>query len=280
MKNNKISHEGIDHSGHRQRMKEKISKFGLRALEPHEVLEYLLWFTIPRKDTNPLGHKLIDKFGSLANVLNADPKYLEKIDGIGKSTALFLTSLPEVFSLYKESVADGKRDILNDVNSCVRYFRYKFEIHKHEDFYIFCLNGLNKIVKYEIITGSDDTRINIDTNFFGEYINDKNVVSVLVCHTHPMGQVLPSMEDIETTKTLITIANVMHKQFFDHIIFNETTHFSFGVNRLIHQLGNQVAIKPQPNNSNLRHKHVSTFSYLDNEVEPGEISDKYITKQK
>ncbi len=267
MKDNDENRQAVDHTGHRQRMKEKIAKYGLRSLEAHEVLEYLLWFTIPRKDTNPLGHRLIDKFGSIANVLNADPKYLEKIEGIGKTTAQFLTSLPDVFSIYKESVADGKLDVLNDVNACVRYFRNKFEIHKQEDFYIFCLNGLNKIIKYEVIKGADDICINIDTNFFGEFINDKNVVSVLVCHTHPMGQTLPSQEDINTTKTLIDICNLMRKQFFDHIIFNETSHFSFGVNHLIENLKNKAILKNV--NSDLRSKRISTFSYLDDDVEIG-----------
>lgn len=282
MKNNDNDDNGkldINHNGHRQRMQEKITKFGLRSLQPHEVLEYLLWFTIPRKDTNPLGHKLIDTFGSVANVLDADPRYLEKIDGIGARTAQFLTSLPEVFSIYKESVSLGKLDILNDVNSCVRFFRNKFEIHKQEDFYIICLNGQNKVVKYETLKGENDVSIKIDTKHFADFINDDNVMSILVCHTHPFGQVTPSMEDLNTTKELLQICNLMRKQFFDHIIFNDTTHFSFGVNRIISYFNNTVDIKIQPDlKAKLNSKKVSTFSYLDGEVEEGLIKDFFAKK--
>lgn len=269
--NNEFTNE---HHGHRQRMQEKIAKFGLHSLQAHEVLEYLLWFTIPRKDTNPLGHKLIDKFGSIANVLNADPNYLATIDGIGARTAQFLTSLPEIFSIYKESVNLGKLDILNDVNACVRFFRNKFEIRKQEDFYIICLNGQNKVIKYETIKGENDVKIQIDTKHFAEFINDNNVVGVLVCHTHPLGQVIPSQDDMETTKALLQICNIMRKQFFDHIIFNDTTHFSFGVNKLIDRFNNEVAIKIQPDlQAKLRNKKISIFSYIDGDVEKGFIQN-------
>lgn len=263
-----LDDEDISHIGHRKRMAEKIKKYGVKSLEPHEVLEYLLWFTIPRKDTNPLGHKLLKKFGSLANVLNADPKSLQNVKGVGERTALFLTSLPDVFDIYKESVSNGKLDILNDVASCIKFFRSRFEIHKKEDLYIFCLNGKNKVVKYEQIEGENDLSINVDAKFFTDYINDENTISVLICHTHPLGEAKPSNEDLAMTERLMRICNVMHKTLVDHIIFNETDHFSMGANHILDCINVSVSFDMAPmQDKMLKSRNFTPFSYLDNSEE-------------
>mgnify|MGYP004642346597 CR=1 FL=1 len=258
----------ISHAGHRNRMTEKIKKYGVKSLEAHEVLEYLLWFTIPRKDTNPLGHKLLKKFGSLANVLNADIKSLQSVTGIGERTALFLTSLPDVFDIYKESASLGKLDVLNDVSSCVRFFRSRFEIHKKEYLYIFCLNGKNKVVKYEQIEGENDLTINVNIKFFTDYINDDNTASVLICHTHPLGETKPSNEDLVLTERLMRICNVMHKTLIDHIIFNEMDHFSMGANHILDCMRLSVAFDMAPmQDKKLKSRTFTPFSYLDNSEE-------------
>lgn len=261
------------HEGHRQRMQEKIAKYGLRSLAPHELLEYLLWFTIPRKDTNPIGHDLLDKYGSFANVLNADPKSLKKVKGVGERTALFLTSLPELFSIYKESYNNNNIDVLNNVSDCVKFFRSRFEMRKNEEFFIVCLNGMNRVVKYTTISGIDDTTIKINPGQFGEFINDKNVVNVVVFHTHPFGEANPSFEDIKTTENLVSICNCINKNFVDHIIFSNSSHFSFGRNRLLDQIHNRIIVKANPeikthqSNGKLKNKKFSPFSYLDNSSE-------------
>lgn len=270
MKNKNFNKEKCPHIGHRQRMLEKIEKLGLKSLDAHEVLEYLLWFTIPRKDTNPHGHKLLNTFGSIANVLDADPNYLASIEGVGKRTALFLTSLPEVFDIYKESIGTGKLDILNNVSACVKYFRSRFEIRKQEVFYIFCLNGKNKVVKYETLKGVSDVQIEVDTKHFAEFINDENTASVLICHTHPLGEVKPSNEDLATTEELMRVCNIMHKNLLDHIIFNHTEHFSMGANKILDCMRLSVSYEMEPMmDASLRSRSFTKFSYLDSEDELG-----------
>ncbi len=94
------------HSGHRSRLKEITAKTGLENMPEHQVLEFLLTFVIPRKDTNPIAHNLIKSFGSLSGVLEASSNDLVKVDGIGKKTADFLSCLPEIFSCYR--ISKGK----------------------------------------------------------------------------------------------------------------------------------------------------------------------------
>ena len=87
------------HAGHRSRMKNRFLKTGLDSFEPHEVLELLLFYAIPKRDTNKIAHDLIENFGSIAGVLNAPYELLIQIDGIGEHAAILLKQLPQFFRL-------------------------------------------------------------------------------------------------------------------------------------------------------------------------------------
>ena len=112
------------HEGHRQRLKDKVRAGGLKVLQDHEVLELLLTYTIPQKDTNPTGHALLSAFGNIANVLNANYKDLTKVKGVGEETALFLSLFPQVFDLYLKEKLD-KDVFLRTTSDCINYFRTK-----------------------------------------------------------------------------------------------------------------------------------------------------------
>lgn len=89
------------HTGHRKRLKTRYEKEGLANFQPHEVLELLLFYSIPQRDVNPLAHRLIDRFGSLLNVLAASPQELMTVEGVGEKTAAWLNKLPEILNAYK-----------------------------------------------------------------------------------------------------------------------------------------------------------------------------------
>ena len=110
------------HTGHRQRMKDKARAIGIGAWPHHEVLELLLTYAIPQKDVNPLAHELIDKFGSLAGVLDVGWEQLSKIKGLGKEASLFLSLLPDIFNKYKASKDIGSV-ALDTTSKCVKYFK-------------------------------------------------------------------------------------------------------------------------------------------------------------
>lgn len=96
------------HEGHRDRMRERILLSGIESLQPHEVLEYLLYHAIPRKDTNGIAHELISEFGSFNGVLNADYDALLDVNGMTANAALLLTSLKGVFRMYASGDKKGK----------------------------------------------------------------------------------------------------------------------------------------------------------------------------
>ena len=88
------------HDGHRERVREKIAAAGLDTFQDHEVLEYILFHCIPRKNTNEIGHELIDRFGSFADVLNSDKERLKEVPGMTEIAALFLSVLPDIMRRY------------------------------------------------------------------------------------------------------------------------------------------------------------------------------------
>ena len=238
------------HAGHRQRLKDKVREGGLRVLEDHEVLELLLTYTIPQKDTNPTGHELLNAFGNLAGVLNADYKELKKVRGVGEETALFLSLFTQVFETY---LADKtKKDIfLRNTKACVNFFRDNYAIQNNEILYVICLNSMFKFIKTFEIRGYNESSISFDIKQITEQITGKNIKNIVLCHTHPSGNVAPSNEDVDATISILQICCLLNVNLCDHLIFNETEHFSFGGSGLLYKLYNNCE-NQFPKNENIK----------------------------
>lgn len=229
MKDNKISKSKI-HAGHRQRLKDKVRQNGLKVLSDHEVLELLLTYSIPLKDTNELAHKLINNFGDITKVVDADYKELIKQKGVGEETALFLSVLSSFYEKYKLTKNFTDNEILDNTQKCVDYFRKNYEIKDQEKMYIICLSKLCKVIKTFNYTGQDETEISVNIRELMDKIVGNNVAGIVIFHTHPHGSVEPSLEDIYTTQKIYNTLRSMDLILIDHIIFNETSHYSFGSN--------------------------------------------------
>ena len=132
------------HDGHRQRMKERFARHGLDSFAEHEVLELLLYYAIPRRDTNELAHTLLDRFGSLERVLLAPREELMKVPGVGEGAALLLTLVPAV-SQYTHRHAP-QETILNSVDASGRYFMRLLRHERRELLYQACLDGKGKLL--------------------------------------------------------------------------------------------------------------------------------------
>ncbi len=229
---------GTVHAGHRQRLKQRVRANGLKSFSEHEVLEYLLTYCIPRKDTNELAHKLIDHFNGLSGVLDASIEMLEKVDGVGAETALFLSSFPQMFDAYKISKSTKINYKLITTGDCVKYFREKYEIKSKEHFYCVLLGATCEVIKVFELEGSGD-KINLNIKWFADQISDEDVYSLVLMHTHPKGEVYPSEYDIQATQEILNVCCMLHIKLCDHLIFNETTHYSFGINNLIQPMVEQ-----------------------------------------
>lgn len=215
------------HKGHRQRLKEKVRNNGLKVLSEHEMLELLLTYTIPQKDTNELAHELINKFGSISGVLDTDFYDLIKVVGVGSETALFLNIIDQMIEVYKQSKSSGNIIKISTIKDMVDFFRSTQEIKKNEYLYMYGLNKKNIILnKYEQ-QGIDDTEIKIDLRAIINRVFVDNVSAIFLVHTHPQGAILPSMADIQVTNKLKDLCDTMGVVFHDHLIINEDEYFSF-----------------------------------------------------
>ncbi len=249
------------HDGHRERLRQKIRKFGINAMPEHEVLELLLTYAIPRKDTNKLAHILLNTFGSLANVLDAEPLALTKIKGIGKEAALFLSMLPNLFSMYRQNKLMRKKIFLKNINDCVKFFRANYEVERVEKFYAVCLNDTGKVVKTYEFSGNDSSSVAINLKRFISNVSDDNISCLLLFHTHPDGTVAPSQEDISTTQEIYTVCRLLGIDLADHIIFNETEHFSLGKTNFMDNIS--LSFNSNFKNDDKTVKQRSIYSYID-----------------
>jgi len=221
------------HIEHRKRLRAKVEKSGINSLAEHEVLEYLLTYAIPRKDTNPTAHNLITKFGNFSNVLDADINDLKKVKGIGENSALFIQSLSQVIDYYKENKRNSKVYKLDSTFRCVQYFRANFEIENKEKFYVCCLTKSYNVFKVLTFVGEDALKVSCDAREIAQTISRSDTNYIFIAHTHPNGKVLPSEEDLIATKRIKELCNTIGIKIIDHIIFNDVDYFSFRSNQMI-----------------------------------------------
>ena len=134
------------HAGHRERMRQRIREHGMDTLQAHEVLEYMLYFAIPKKDVNPLAHEMLDRFGTLDAVLRAPFEELIKIDGVGSVTASYLRAFGEMVALYDE----GSRHfdtVIKTAAEAARYARNLFRRLDKREVAVLCMTAQDELIE-------------------------------------------------------------------------------------------------------------------------------------
>lgn len=205
------------HDGHRDRMKNKLLEQGLDVFDDHNVLELLLFYSMPRKDTNPLAHELLNSFGSLEAVFEAPTEELSKINGIGENTVTLLKLIPEVSRRY---VIDKNRfdDILDSSKKAGEYLVARYMYERDEVVYVLCLDSKCKVICCKELFRGVANSAEISVRKIAELALAKNATSVIISHNHTSGIALPSMEDEITTKRIKTALSSMGITLSDHIV--------------------------------------------------------------
>lgn len=214
------------HAGHRIRMRRQAENIGIDKMDEHQILEMLLSYVIPYKDTNPAAHMLIKEFGSLANVLDAEAASLIKVKGVGEKSANFLASLPAIFSAYKKSKVETGEP-LNNARKIVEFFCKNIEIGKTESFYYLCLDARGCVVKFDCMGDSGIDNVVLNLKDFAFNVLKHKASGVAICHTHPRGLPIPSMADNDFTERVSTAIKSLGIQFIDHIIIGQNGYYSY-----------------------------------------------------
>ena len=205
------------HDGHRERMKQKLLEQGLDVFDDHNVLELLLFYSMPRKDTNPLAHQLMDSFGSLEAIFEAPTEELEKISGIGENTVTLLKLIPEVSRRY---MIDKNRfdNILDSTKKAGAYLAARFLYERDEVVYVICLDPKCKVICCKELFRGVANSAEISVRKIAELALAKNATGIIISHNHTSGIALPSIEDEHTTKRIKMALSSMGISLIDHII--------------------------------------------------------------
>ena len=213
------------HEEHRKRMREKYLNLGKSAFVEHEILEMLLFASLPRCDTNALAHSLIDKFGSFSGVCDADINELLKIKGVGTSTAFLLKLIPSVSSQYVDSkYADGT--LILSSEAAFAYLKAKYVDVKEEMASVLMLNRRGKLIKWEKLSDGGLGYTSIDNRKLIELCLCHNATQVILCHNHPSGIAIPSHDDLLTTQNIIKALQYIGVRVVDHIVIADDDYVS------------------------------------------------------
>ncbi len=221
-------HSGKElHGGHRERLRNRFLKEGLDNFEDHQVLELLLFQAIPRLDTNPVAHKLLQRFGSLSAVLEADPKDLARVEGVGANTALFLSMIPQVTRRYFHDRVKHSRKTLNTSEAAAEYLVPLMAGRSEEVFYAICLDSQLRILYPALISEGTVKDALVHPRHVVEAAVRHKASSVILAHNHPAGSVKPSNHDHKLTRNLVQALGAINIQVADHIIVAGEQIYSF-----------------------------------------------------
>ena len=205
------------HEGHRQRLKDRFRTEGLDHFEERHVLELLLFFCVPRKDTAPMADALLKHFGSLALVLEATAEELEKVPGVGYNVSTLLTLTTELSRYYH--VRQSERPVILDKTELYgRYLVPQFHRRRNETVFLLCLDAKCKLLCCKEVGEGSVNSASIPIRRVVEMALGCNATTVVLAHNHPSGLALPSGEDIQTTRRMAMALDAVEITLADHIV--------------------------------------------------------------
>ena len=218
------------HAGHRERVKSRFDKEGLNSFSEHNVLELLLFYAIPQKDTNELAHKLLTHFGSISAVFDAKSVELEKI--VGKNAARLIKLVIPVARRYfldRENYCRTFDSIESVAEYCVNYFIGK----EDESVVLLCFDNKMKLLNVSTIAEGTVNECDIDHRKICQVALAYNASVIAISHNHPSGITMPSSADFRATDTLRKILDSLNITLLDHIIVANRDYFSFQQSKII-----------------------------------------------
>jgi len=206
------------HAGHRQRLKNRFLTEGLDNFDAHNILELLLFFGIPQKDTNELAHVLINTFGSLSGVLNADIHDLEKIPGMGEHTAILLKLVQALAGVYTMDCYQDNIRHPQTVEDCHSYLCGRFLGMTEEQVYGIFYDSSGRITGNQVLARGSAQCCDITPGAVFDAALQHHAKTVLLSHNHPDGNPQPSFQDLSFTANLQCSLEMLGLQLMDHVI--------------------------------------------------------------
>lgn len=222
------------HAGHRKRMRDRFRSTSLDAFEDHEKLELLLSYAIPRRDLNPLAHRLIDRFGSLAAVIDAPEEVVREIEGMGEQAALFLRLLRELWPIYSAQRQTPRRTVARPLDAARELFQLYRSI-RPEAVSILALSGEMQLLYAGQVCDGNASFVGAGLREVSRVALAYGCIGMVLGHNHPSGQLEASPQDISGTALLESALTSLGVDLIDHVIIGEKGYLSFAERQMMPQ---------------------------------------------
>ncbi|MBF0283724.1 MAG: DNA repair protein RadC [Magnetococcales bacterium] len=206
------------HAGHRERLRKRFTQEGLEGFADHQVLELLLFHALPRRDTNPIAHLLLQRYGSLSGVFEADAADLALAPGVGSLAGLFLTLIPAVTRRYLLDSTNRLKPALNKPHKTKEYVLPLMAGRTEEVFYALCLDSRNRLIHPALVGEGTVRDVVVHPRQVVEAALRHRACSVILAHNHPSGNPRPSAADFQLTRELILALESIQIRVLDHVI--------------------------------------------------------------
>ncbi len=220
------------YQGHRKRLRQRFLQGGIQALKDYEALELLLTYALPRRDTKPISKALIERFGSLRGVFEAEPEELLQVDGIGERTATFLKIIPALFELsLKEDILN--KPVFNSPDRVVDYLKVSMGGAADEQFRVLFVDNQNRLIKEVTISEGTVDQAHVYPRKVLEKALNHRASGMILVHNHPGGKPTPSKADISLTNKLRELSTELNIRLLDHLVITRSGYFSFNQEGLL-----------------------------------------------
>jgi DNA repair protein RadC len=220
------------HAGHRQRLKQRFADGGPEAMPDYELLELLLFSAIPRRDTKPVAKRLLQRFGSFAEVINAPAERLKEVQGVGDAAVMQL-KLVRASALRLMQRGILQRPVLGSWDAVLDYCRAAMGYEAREQFRVLFLDKKNRLIADEV---QQEGTVDHTPVYVREVVKralEHSACAIILVHNHPSGDPAPSRADIDMTRQIVDAAKPLGIAIHDHIIVGRQGHASLKSLKLI-----------------------------------------------
>lgn len=204
------------HKDHRERVRQRFLKYGFDTFDEHVIMEALLFYSIPVKDTNPLAHKLINHFGGIVGVLDASYEELLTVEGVGEKTAIYLTMLGDLVKTYFQKKTSEKKEVKSNFEYGEIVFNHLLS-YKDECILLILIKN-NIIVNLKILEIGNSSSVIFDSNSIVRLIVQSESDSIVIAHNHPNGSLDASVNDIRSMNAIHSVLANINLQIINYYI--------------------------------------------------------------
>ncbi len=220
------------HKEHRKRVRNEFLSNGFNdATPPHKVLEMLLFYSIPRVDTNETAHRLLKHFGSFDKVIDAPVEELKRVEGVGENTAVLLKLMAPVIRLYIKEKTDKTKIGFKNSDELESYIFNKYIGLTKETFAVTTFDGKGRFIGFDVLADGDLNTVVVSTRDVVETVIKRNAAFAVISHNHPGGDAIPSIDDIKTTENLFKALKNINVALIDHIVICDDDYVSLRVSK-------------------------------------------------